>query len=262
MSANVIALSGIALSHWVVDISGGFVSPLLPLFAEKFGLSLALVGILVSILNVADGLTQPIFGYLGDRIKRPILLTFTPFLVSLGTGLLGIAPSYGILALFLVIAGLGRAAFHPQGAASIAQYAGRKRALGLSVFMAAGNIGFAAGPLLATVLVSRLGLEGTLAYLPFGLLATGFLYLSVLRDPSFRPSSWTPVTFRDVLEEVGRSRGAFLRLWLIVVLRSFTYFTLFAFLPVFLAQKGLSTLQTGFITSFFFLGGAIGGIMG
>ncbi|MBW2037974.1 MAG: hypothetical protein JRI46_00005, partial [Deltaproteobacteria bacterium] len=54
---NLFPVLTLAAGHGTVDLYGSFLAPLLPLFADRFSLSLALVGTLVSILTVADGIS-------------------------------------------------------------------------------------------------------------------------------------------------------------------------------------------------------------
>lgn len=252
----------LAAGHGTVDVYGSFLVPLFPLFAAKFGLSLTLVGTLASILTIADGLSQPLFGYFGDRMRRPWMVMMAPLGVGLATAMFGLASGYGMLALLIVFSGVGRSAYHPQAAAAISEYAGDRKGLSMSLFTAAGNVGFASGPLLATGLIALGGLPGTLYAWPLGLMVTMLIYFSVFRDRQFRPSSWSPPPVKMILKDLGGHFKVYSRLWLIVVLRSLTYFSLFTFLPIIFARQGLSSLKTGTLISLFLYGGALGGIVG
>lgn len=259
---NPVPVLTLAVGHGIVDVYGSFIAPLLPLFAARFNLSLTLVGTLVSILTVADGLSQPLFGYWGDRMRRPWMPMVAASWVAVATGFLGLSTGYAMLAALLILAGAGRSAYHPQGAAAIAEYGGRRRSLSLSIFVVAGNLGFAAGPILATAVVTAGGLPGTLYALPLGIIATVLLYITVFKDTTFRHSTWTPPPLKTVLSNLARNRASFARLWLVVVLRALTYFSFFSFLPIIFARQGSSIVQTGVITSLFLFGGALGGIVG
>lgn len=259
---NLFPVLALAAGHGTVDLYGSFIAPLLPLFADRFNLSLALVGTLVSILTVADGLSQPLFGYWGDRMRRPWMAMLTPFWVAVATGFLGLATGYAVLAFLLILLGTGRSAFHPQGAEGIAKYGGANRAFSLSIFTAAGNIGFAMGPILATALITLGGLRGTLYAIPMGVVVTGLLYTVVFKDIHFRSSTWSPPPLKLVLGNLARNLGSLAKLWFVVVLRNLTYFSLFSFLPIIFARQGFSTLQTGIMVSIFLFGGAFGGVVG
>jgi len=87
---NLVPVVTLAAGHGTVDVYGSFLAPLLPLFALRFNLSLTLVGTLVSILTIADGLSQPLFGYWGDRMRRPWLVMLAPLWVAVTTAFLGL----------------------------------------------------------------------------------------------------------------------------------------------------------------------------
>jgi len=259
---NFLPVLTLVAGHGTVDLYGSFIAPLLPLFADRFNLSLTLVGTLVSIIFMADGLSQPIFGYWGDRMRRPWMAMLAPFWVAAATGFLGLANGYAMLVFVLIMLGTGRSAFHPQGAASVTQYAGSHKALSLSLFTSVGELGFAAGPLLATTLITLWGLQGALYTMPLGLVVTALLYTVVFKDIHFRSSSWRPPPLKVVFGSLARNRENLAKLWIVVVLRSLTEFSLFSFLPIIFTRQGLSTMQTGIMISIFLFGGALGGIAG
>ena len=252
----------LAVGHGTVDLYGSFIVPLLPLFAERFDLSLTLVGSLVSIVFVADGLSQPVFGYVGDQMRRPWMAMLAPLWVAVATGFLGLATGYGMLVILVILSGTGRSAYHPQGAASVTQYAGRRKAFTLSLFTAVGELGFSLGPILATGLIALAGFQGILYATPLGFVVTALLYAAVFRDVNFRPSSWKPPPLKEVLGTLARNRRNLIRLWLIVVLRNIADLSVLGFLPVLLTLQGWSTLQTGFMVSVFLFGGVLGGLVG
>ena len=87
-------------------------------------------------------------------------------LAGAGLGLAAVAPSYPVLVVLVFIAGIGIAAFHPEGAKFAVFLSGKKRASGMSLFNIGGNLGYALGPIIVTPLVLWLGLG------PGGLLAS------------------------------------------------------------------------------------------
>ena len=70
--------------------------------------------------------------------------------------------------MLVFVAGIGIAAFHPEGAKFAVFLSGRKRASGMSLFNIGGNLGYALGPIIVTPLVLWLGLGpgGLLASIP------------------------------------------------------------------------------------------------
>jgi len=98
--------------------------------------------------------------------------------------------------------------------------------------------------------------------MPLGIVVTALLYTKVFKGHDVRPATWSPPPLKEILGNLARYRGGFIRLWVLVVLRSLTYFSLFSFLPIIFTRQGLSTMQTGMMISFFLFGGAVGGIVG
>jgi MFS family permease len=59
-----------------IDLIGfGIVIPVLPLYAQKFGASEMVIGLLLAIYSVMQFIFAPILGKLSDRVgRRPVLL--------------------------------------------------------------------------------------------------------------------------------------------------------------------------------------------
>src|SRR6266542_4366164 len=145
--------------------------------AERLRPNMRLLALLALVLmaNVTSSLIQPLFGYFADRTARRWVLPLSVLLSSLGIGLTGLAPSYDVVLVLVVITGFGVAAYHPEGYRTATAVAGDRKVTGVSIFSTGGNIGIAAGPPLITALVTGLGLPGTL-----GMLIPGILVASLL----------------------------------------------------------------------------------
>jgi len=148
-------------------------------------------------------------------------------LAGLGMALVGVAPSYSLIFLCVVVSGIGVAAFHPEAARFANYVSGARRARGMSFFSVGGNAGFAVGPVLTTPLVLIFGLSGTLFLaLPAAVMAT-VLFYEIPRLLSFKPQK----VERDGEEPVAAPEhwGPFGTMVGIVAVRSFVYFGLVAF---------------------------------
>ncbi|CAN5761222.1 tetracycline resistance MFS efflux pump [soil metagenome] len=136
-----------------VDLVGfGIILPLLPLYADRFGASGTMIGVLVLSYSAAQLFMAPVWGRLSDRFgRRPILII----------GLIGSAISYlvfafagSILALLLsrVMAGVGGANI-PVAQAYIADITPpERRAGGMGLIGAAFGLGFIFGPAIGGIL--------------------------------------------------------------------------------------------------------------
>src|SRR5256885_7453768 len=89
-------------AHFLNDFYVAFLAPLLPLVVAKFNLSLALAGLLATVLTTSAAMTQPLFGIMADRMKRRIFLVLGSHLTLLAMGPVGLAPAHALsLALLL-----------------------------------------------------------------------------------------------------------------------------------------------------------------
>jgi FSR family fosmidomycin resistance protein-like MFS transporter len=253
---NLPVLALLALGHLVVDTSQGAVAPLLPFLRSAFDLSYAAAGTVLLVANVTSSLDQPVFGYLSDRMARRWLLPWALVLASGGVALAGLAPSYGTLLVLVVVAGLGVAAYHPEGYRTANQVAGDRKATGLSWFSLGGNIGIALGPPAITFLVPAFGLPGTLGLLVPGLVVAALL-AAVL--PAL-VSAATPAAPARAGRDGGRDQpGAMALLLGIVTVRSWTQLGLVAFVPfLYVDVLGADPRQVGPLLFAFLGSGALG----
>src|SRR3989454_3142524 len=84
-------------AHFLNDFHVAFLAPLLPLVVVKFNLSLALAGLLATVLTTSAALSQPGFGIVADRLRRRIFVMLGPALTVPAMGLVGLAPTDGPL---------------------------------------------------------------------------------------------------------------------------------------------------------------------
>ena len=168
--------------HLAVDFASGSVPALLPFFVLEFDLSYTATAVLMLAVLASSSFVQPLFGLWSDRRGAIWLLPAGVALSGAATGLAAVAPSYGLIVALVFLAGIGIAAYHPEGAKFAAYASGRKRASGMSLFNIGGNTGYALGPIVVTPLVLWLGLEGGLvAMLP--ILVAALFLLALAPDP-------------------------------------------------------------------------------
>jgi FSR family fosmidomycin resistance protein-like MFS transporter len=251
-------LLGISLAHFLNDFHLAWLAPLLPLLVLRFDLSLALAGLLGTILTTSSALSQPFFAFAADRLRRSILAAVGPVMTVAAMSLVGILPTYGTLIAALLVAAAGTAIFHPQGAAAAGFHSGERRGTGLSIFVAAGELAFALGPLYVSAIVQWQGLAWTgVAGLP-GLLLALPLALTALRWPTA-----TPGHRGSLGRALAAQRRMLFLLWVFVVMRSIVSIGFLTFLPLLLTREQGASLVQGGAAVFLFGGiGAAGGVMG
>jgi FSR family fosmidomycin resistance protein-like MFS transporter len=257
---NTRVLGLLALGHLVVDMNQGALPALLPFLKGAFGLSYARAGLVLLVANVTSSLIQPAFGHVADRAARRWLLPWALVLAALGVGLAGWASSYPWLLALVVVAGLGIAAYHPEGYRTANQVAGDRKATGLSLFSIGGNLGIALGPPAITWLVTTFGLRGTLGMLGPGLVVAG-LVAAVL--PTLVPGTARPTASRAAADG-GRDRVRAMALLIgVVTVRSWTQLGLVSYVPfLYVDVLGASPRVTGPLLFLFLGAGALGTLAG
>lgn len=247
-------LSLLALGHLVTDTNQGALPAILPFLRTALDLSYTATGTIVLAANVTSSLTQPAFGYLADRAARRWLLPLSVLLSSLGIGLSGLAPSYALVLLLVLVSGFGVAAFHPEGYHTATRVAGDRKATGLSVFSTGGNIGISLGPPLITALVVGFGLPGSL-----GLLLPGALVAGLLTVALPRPAAPAAPAAREAAAAPPTMVGGMALLILVVTLRSWTQLGLTTFVPFYyLDILGGDPRMIGTLLFVFLGAGAVG----
>jgi len=245
-----VTLSG---GHLSVDFASGAVPALLPFLSDEFDLSYTATAVLILAVLASSSLLQPLFGLWSDRRGAMWLLPGGVALAGIGSGLAAVAPSYGLVVVLFFAAGVGIAAYHPEGAKFAAYASGRRRASGMSYFNIGGNSGYALAPILITPLVIWLGLDGGLiAMVP--VVAFSLVLVRVL--PSLRPLV-PSATGRRVAVGEDDPRAMFL-LSLVIGLRSVAWFALLAFVPLWVVANGGTEGEGGRELALMLVSGAVG----
>jgi FSR family fosmidomycin resistance protein-like MFS transporter len=250
-------LALLSFAHFGIDAYSSFFPPLLPLLMDRLHLSLTRVGALVALASLASSFSQPLFGLLADRLRRPWFVGLGPPVAAVFLASVGVATSYPMLVALLMLGGLGVAAFHPQGAVLASEEGGR-RSLAMSIFITGGTLGFALGPLYAVGMVGLLGLERSwLAALP-GLALGAVLLARFARLPA--PAHARAA--RPALSELRPVVRPLALLYVAVVCRSAVSYGFMTFLPIHLHARGWTLEAGGAVVTAYLALGALGGFLG
>lgn len=146
---------GIVFLIVFIDLVGfGIVIPILPLYAEEFGPSPVIFGLLMASFSIMQFIAAPILGRLSDRVgRRPVLLV-SLLGSAFGYVLFGIAGSIGMLFASRIIDGISGGNISTAQAV-IADITGPEdRAKGMGIIGAAFGLGFILGPAIGALLVT------------------------------------------------------------------------------------------------------------
>ncbi len=246
----------VTTAHFAVDSYTNIYAPLLPVLIPHLGMSLATAGALAMLFQLASSVAQLGFGALADRSSPRLLVLGGPAVAAVFLSAIGLAPSIGVLALMLMLGGLGSAAFHPPAAMLAHRYGGQRRGLAMSIYITGGTLGFAGGPLVATQLVERFGLGAT----PWmALPGLALVALLARRVPAIPPPPRGVATGWRPLRPYAKPLGL---LWAIVVLRTITSNGFVLFAPVMLTRRGLSVADAGVAVACYLFASGIGGFLG
>jgi FSR family fosmidomycin resistance protein-like MFS transporter len=253
------AMAALSSGHMAVDFAGGALPALLPFLKDRFDLSYTLAAVLVLASSFSSSVIQPLFGLWSDRRGAIWLLPAGVAIGGVGIALASAAPAYGLVVLWVVVSGLGTAAFHPEGSKFAAYASGDRRASGMSLFSVGGNIGYALGAIVTTPIVVGLGLSGGLLLMVPCLVIAGMLLRLVPFLLSLEPGehgSERPAAF------AGPDRpGAMVLLLVIVALRSVAWFGLITFVPLWEVSLGHSKSFGAHLLALMLLSGAVGTLL-
>ncbi|GAB4490139.1 MAG: MFS transporter [Thermodesulfovibrionales bacterium] len=251
-SARTIALFSAA--HVVDDIYMNMLPPLLPVLIAQYRLSYAAAGLIVTVFTITSSVSQPFIGYVIDRYRLAWTSSAGLIWVGLWMGLVGLAGSYPVLLGAAALAGLGPAMFHPHALASISRIRTGGKGRVMSFFLIGGNLGFALGPALAGLLTGAGGIRGiTLIAIP-GILM-GFVLHRAARDSGYDQTGHTEhFRLADFSPAVV--------LTIVVVLRSWVYFSVLSYLPSWLVHAGTSVLASNAHLTMMLLAGVAGQFAG
>jgi FSR family fosmidomycin resistance protein-like MFS transporter len=249
------ALSG---GHLATDLAQGSLPALLPYLVDEFELSYTMAAALVLAATIASSVIQPAFGLWSDARGALWLLPAGVALAGLGMGATALAPAYWVALLCVLAAGVGVAAYHPEGSKFASYVSGARRASGMAFFSVGGNIGFALGPILAAAFIVALGLHGAALLAVPGLVVAGALVFTLRYLADFAPTEPQGVAAQAGQEE---RRGLALLLG-VVGLRSVAHMGLFTFIPLWEKEQGHSAIYGTWVLGGFLIAGAVGTLCG
>ena len=257
--ANIKIILALTLIHFIGDFYNSFIIPLLPLFIDKFSLTLAQAGLITGLSRFLAFVVQPPVGYIADRRPSRFFALGGPLLVMVFIPLTGITPYFWMLILFVCLGSVGSSMFHPTAAGMVEPYAGRHFGFSMSIFGMGGTLSFAIGPLFISWLVGKYGLSATPFSMILGLAGLVFLYKIV---PVPQASTMKSQGFFNSIREIfGPVWRPIVLIWLVMTLRAYVSQSFMTFLPVMVARQGYSLVSIGALVSLFIVAGALSGLL-
>jgi MFS family permease len=232
---------------------------LLPYIQAEFGLSLSIVGLLVSLLWLGGAIGQLPGGILADRYQEGLILTLSVGLVALALIAVILAPNAAGLFIAVTLWGFATSLYPIARITILSETYPDRLGSALGLTMATGDLGQTLVPPIAGALAAVFVWQAGLGFI-IPLLAIGGLGIWSIVPRSTQTASSTETssldTARYVLKELRRSIMIFVSFILILFFFFWQAFT--SFFPTYLVvEKGVSTTMASLLFGMFFAAGAV-----
>lgn len=256
LTENKKAVTWLALGHGVVDSYSGFINPILPFIVAKIGITLGLATCALSISQLFASMMQPVFGFIADKWRKRFFIFWGMLMASTFLSLSGTVQNFWQLTLCLVIGGVGVGFYHPQATGLLVRYSGQNTARDMSLFIAAGTIGYSLGPIISSGVTTLWGLEKlpivAIAGIIYALMV--FKFVPKVKSENFvsNKNSFV-VTLTDIL------KNKTMRLLIMVsALKSLVTSSFCVLLPFLWKDMGYSAMHIGVVMFIFLTAGGFG----
>jgi len=145
-------LAAVSFCHFLNDLIQAMLPAIYPLLKANYALDFAQIGLITLVFQLTASLLQPVVGTYTDRNPLPYSLAIGMGCTLLGLLLLAHA-AYPLLLLAAAMIGTGSSVFHPESSRIARLASGGRHGFAQSFFQVGGNLGTAAGPLLAAFIV-------------------------------------------------------------------------------------------------------------
>ncbi len=163
-------LIAISVAHGLNDIVQSLIPAIYPILKDEFRLDFGQIGIITLAFQLTACLLQPMIGLYTDKRPLPYSLAAGMGFTLAGLLTLAYATSFPMLLVAVALVGTGSAVFHPESSRVARMASGGRHGLAQSLFQVGGNVGQAAGPILAAFVVLPHG-QKSIAW--FSVLALG-----------------------------------------------------------------------------------------
>lgn len=258
----------VILGHMTVDIFASMGPVLVTFFSVPMALSGAQIGLAIGLFQLISAGTQPLFGWLADKIGSrwlgPGSVAWTVTFLSISVLLFQKSNNFYFFMIPFSIAGLGVGAFHPQGVMHAGTSILHRAATATAVFFLFGQMGLASGPVLAGLILDYIGVSG-IYLLTFLLMPLPFFMVYAMRhvtaEANLLPKTTSSAAPNVVSNPAEVRWGAIGLLALLIALRSWAFLGTVVFLPKIFQDMGWQATSYGFITGTYWLASGIAGVL-
>lgn len=251
-------------AHFANDFFLSFFAPTLPVLITQMGLLKVQAGILNLGLELT-ALSMPLIGKVADQRDIRKFLVLTPAITALCMTLLGILNSFPLLFLALFIGGLSIYFYHAIGPADIADV--KDQAIGklMAIWNIAGQVAFMIGPLIVTWVITQYSVRSMPWLALIGLVFSAMLFVLRGNSSIFAKEKTNLYQNSPVGQRLSGNKSIlrqFMPITGIILLISLSRSAAYAYLPVYIVEKGGSLWMSGLAISLYFGAGIPGNFFG
>jgi FSR family fosmidomycin resistance protein-like MFS transporter len=166
----------LSFCHLLNDMMQSLVPALYPILKDNHGLSFSQIGLITLAFQFTASMLQPVVGMYTDKKPQPYSLVLGMGFTLVGLATMSHANSYPVILFSAALIGMGSSVFHPEASRVARMAAGGRYGLAQSLFQVGGNIGGAAGPLLAAFIVVPKGQQSLLYFCAAAIIAMIVLF--------------------------------------------------------------------------------------
>jgi FSR family fosmidomycin resistance protein-like MFS transporter len=254
----------VTVGHLVIDIFNSMGSVLVTFLSVPMAFSAAQIGLALSAYSLLAAVTQPLFGWLADKVGSrwlgPGSVAWTIGFIALAVFVAQTTNNFVLFMLPFTLAALGSGAFHPLATMHSTTAVVGQAATATGLFFLFGQGGLAGGPFLGGLILDHIGSAGiyglALLTVPFLLFMAYAMRHTSLRHMHAARSEQTGVS------QASLRWGAIGLLALITGLRSWVFLGTVSFMPKMFLDMGWSATDQGAIVAVYWLASGITGVIG
>ncbi len=253
---NKTAVAWLTLGHGMADSYSGFINPILPFIVANIGTTLAAATCALSASQLFSSMMQPVFGFIADKWRKRFFIFWGIILASIFFSLTGLVQNIWQLALCLILGGVGVGFYHPQATGFVVRYSGKNLAKYMSIFIAAGTIGYSVGPIISSSITQFFGVTKLPLAASWGILFALAVFLFVPKI-SHQPVPKDTTSFKTAVTDIFKNKTVRI-LIMVSALKSLVTSSFSVLLPFYWKSLGYSAFQIGIAVFLFLTVGAFG----
>jgi FSR family fosmidomycin resistance protein-like MFS transporter len=257
-------LAAVSFCHFLNDLIQSLLPAIYPLLKTRYALDFGQIGLLTLTYQITASLLQPLVGWYTDRRPTPYSLAIGMGFTLSGLLLLALATNFTVLLFAAGLVGTGSSVFHPESSRIARLASGGRHGFAQSFFQVGGNLGSAAGPLLAAFIVLPYG-QHSIAWFSIAALTAIVLLVRVGRWYREHMRARAQAPSHEVAHGLprGQVRRAIAVLLALIFSKYFYLASLYSYYTFYLIERFHVDVQSSQIYLFVFLGAvALGTLIG